>query len=699
VKIFIAEYAGFCFGVERALKKTETAIKKNGPNVYTLGPLIHNPQVIEQLKKSGAEIVDSVSEVDKGTIVIRSHGVDPKIIKKAKAAGLTVVDATCPYVKRVHEFAKLLLEQGYLVVIVGEKNHPEVQGLLGAIDNQGIVVLGPEDFEGKRFDKVGVVAQTTQSQKILKDCVAYLVDTAREIRVFPTICQATESRQSSAIELAKRVDVMVVVGGKESGNTRRLYELCLDVIPRVYLIERPDELEADWFNPTDNVGLTAGASTPDWVIEGVVERMSEMEKQELQENVPVTEENSAPVTDEVSEEDQEVMMQDLEQSQLKKGEVLEVTVVSIDKEGVYVDVGQKEEGFIPLRELSYRYIESPDAVVEIGQKVNVVVDKVEEGKIYLSKKDADQQTAWKFLTEAKEENKVFSASVVEKVKGGLLVDIGVRGFVPASHVSRQFVEDLDQFVGQTMDFKVLELETERKNVVLSHRLVEEDELEAKKKEVFDNLEAGQIVEGIVRRITDFGAFVDIGSGVEGLLHVSEMAWSRVDHPSDVVAEGDTVNVKILSMDKERDRISLGLKQTKADPWTEVENKYQVGEIIEGTVTRVVDFGCFVKIEDGIEGLVHISQLAHHRVATASEVVKPGDVVKVKILNVDAEKRRIGLSIRDALPESEKPVKPVSSKRKEARQNVREESKEETFGTTIGSQFSQLEELKKKLEGN
>ncbi|HOA90863.1 MAG: bifunctional 4-hydroxy-3-methylbut-2-enyl diphosphate reductase/30S ribosomal protein S1 [Bacillota bacterium] len=692
MKVVVAEHAGFCFGVERALKKAETAIQEHQTNVYTLGPLIHNPQVIARLQENGAKIVDSVAEVEDGTVIIRSHGVDPKIIEEAKVKGLNVVDATCPYVKRLHEQAKLLKEQGYAVVIVGEKDHPEVQGLLGTLNHEATVVLGPEDLKDQRFDKVGVVAQTTQSHKTFRDCVAYLVDTAREIRVFPTICQATESRQNSAVKLAGEVDVMIVVGGKTSGNTRRLYELCLEVLPRVYHIERPDELEADWFKPTDTVGITAGASTPDWVIEGVVERMSEMEKQEMQDVMPAAEESS--------EENQAVMMEELEKSQLKKGEVLEVTVVSFDKDGVYVDVGQKEEGFIPLRELSYRYIESPDSVVSIGQKINVVVDRVEDGRIILSKKDADRETAWEFLTEAKAEGKVFSAQVVEKVKGGLLVDIGVRGFVPASHVSRQFVEDLDQFVGQTMDFKVLELEEERKNVVLSHRLVEEEELEKKKQEVFDSLEAGQIVDGVVRRITDFGAFVDIGSGVEGLLHVSEMAWSRVDHPSDVVSEGDKIKVKILALDKDKDRISLGLKQTNADPWSLVESKYAVGEIVEGTVTRVVDFGCFVKLEDGVEGLVHISQLAHHRVAEASEVVKPGDTVKVKVLNVDSENRRIGLSIREALPQPEKPAKPAGGKKREPKQPEKVEvSGDEPFGTTIGSQFSELEALKKQLEGN
>lgn len=693
MKVIIARYAGFCFGVQRALKKAELAVQNSSGLVQTLGPLIHNPQVIERLADKGVSVVNRAEEATEGTLIIRSHGVDPKIIQRAKARGLEVIDATCPYVKRVQDFAKELKDQGFQVVIVGEKDHPEVQGILGAIDNEGYVALNRNDLTGLKLMKVGVVAQTTQSYANLRDCVDYLVGTAREIRVYSTICQATEQRQKAAIELANRVDVMLVVGGKESGNTRRLYTLCCEVIPRVYHIERPDELEAAWFKPTDVVGITAGASTPDWVIEGVVERMSELEKnQDLQ---VVESANEEAVT---SEENQEAMMQSLAQSELKRGEVLTATVVSTDNDGVYVDVGQKQEGFIPLRELSYRHIEDPLTVVTIGQEIKVEVEKMEDDRIILSKRKVDAASAWESLQDAKETNKTITAPVVEKVKGGLLVDVGLRGFVPASHISRQFVEDLDQFIGQDMTFKVLELETERNNVVLSHRLVEEDELEEAKKNVFEELETGSVVDGVVRRITDFGAFVDIGAGVEGLLHVSEMAWSRVDHPSDVVSEGEELKVKILGVDKENERISLGLKQTRPDPWSEVASKYHVGDIVEGTVTRVVDFGCFVKLEDGVEGLVHISQLAHHRVASASEVVKPDDNVKVKVINVDPEARRIGLSIREATPAADRPAKPASKRQREPRQAKQaEQSREEVFGTTIGSQFSQLEALKKQLE--
>ncbi len=693
MKVIVAAHAGFCFGVKKALNKTEAALQMSPESlVYTLGPLIHNPQVIAKLSAQGAKIIEDFNVISEGTIIIRSHGVDPKLILKAKEKGLKVIDATCPYVKRVHELAKFLLKNGYQVVIVGEKDHPEVQGILGAIDNQGLVAYSSDDLLDKRFDKVGVVAQTTQSIERLQDCVDYLVDAAREIRVFPTICQATQLRQQAAVLLASKVDIMIIVGGKHSGNTRRLFELCQKVLPRVYHIERPDELEAQWFNPTDTIGVTAGASTPDWVIEGVVERMSEMENQDLKVEVPVAEEAAN------SEENQEAMMQSLEQSEFKRGEVLTVKVVSVDSEGVYVDVGQKQEGFIPLRELSYRHIDEPLNVVAIGQDVQAVVEKVEDDRVILSKKKADASNAWSTLSKAKEENTTIVSPVVEKVKGGLLVDVGVRGFVPASHISRQFVEDLDQFIGQEMSFKVLELETERNNVVLSHRLVEEEEMEKAMKAVFENLEPGKIVTGTVRRITDFGAFVDIGSGVEGLLHVSEMAWSRVDHPSDVVKEGEEIKVKVLGVDQEKERISLGLKQTKSDPWTEIETKYHVGDIVEGTITRVVDFGCFVKLEDGIEGLVHISQLAHHRVANASEVVKPDDFVKVKVINVDAEARRIGLSIRDAIPFDKLPKQPAVKKQKEfKRSKENEDSKEEVFGTTIGSQFSELEDLKKMLE--
>lgn len=341
---------------------------------------------------------------------------------------------------------------------------------------------------------------------------------------------------------------------------------------------------------------------------------------------------------------------------LEPGQIVNAKVVQVGADEVMVDVGYKSEGRIPLHELGLQTGQAPSDVLEAGDEIEVFVLKVDdaEGNVLLSKRRADNRVAWEALERSKEADEVIEAPVTERVKGGLLVDVGVRGFVPASHVARNYVENLDKYVGETLRLKIIELDRQRNNVVLSHKEVLEQEYEEAKAKAFESLSEGSIVEGTVRRITDFGAFVDVGGGVEGLLHVSEMAWSRVRHPSDVVAEGDQINVMVLKVDADSERISLSLKETLPDPWLTVEERYQIDDIVEGTVTRVVDFGAFVKLEDGIEGLVHISQLADHHVANPSEVVNPGDTVKVKVVSLDPVKRRIGLSIRQAEPKREQP---------------------------------------------
>lgn len=332
---------------------------------------------------------------------------------------------------------------------------------------------------------------------------------------------------------------------------------------------------------------------------------------------------------------------------LEPGQIVEGKVVQISSDEVMVDVGYKSEGRIPLHELGLRSGQSPEEALSVGEEIEVFVVKVEdqEGNVLLSKRRADNRVAWEKLEQAKESGEIIEAPVTERVKGGLLVDVGVRGFVPASHVARNYVEDLDKYVGQDLRLIVIELDRQRNNVVLSHKDVLDAEYEQAKREAFESLNEGSVTKGVVRRITDFGAFVDIGGGVEGLLHVSEMAWSRVGHPSDVVSEGDEIDVMVLKVDADNERISLSLKETLPDPWLTVGERYQVGDVVTGNVTRVVDFGAFVKLEDGIEGLVHISQLAHHHVTNPSEVVKSGDEVEVKVVSLDEERRRIGLSIK------------------------------------------------------
>lgn len=360
-------------------------------------------------------------------------------------------------------------------------------------------------------------------------------------------------------------------------------------------------------------------------------------------------------------------------------------VVQIGTDEVLVDIGYKSEGRIPLNEMGLKPNQEPKDAFTLEQEVDVWVLKVDdaEGNVVLSKRRADAQKAWAQLEQLHAEGKPITAEVTQVVKGGLLVDLGVRGFIPASHISRNYVDDLEKYVGQTLEFKIIELDRQKNNVVLSRKELLEEEYQKAKEEIFNTLEENAIVDGVVRRITDFGAFVDIGGGVEGLLHVSEMAHSRVKHPSDVVSEGDKIKVMVLGIDKESERISLGLKQTLPDPWDTIDERYQVGDKVKGVVTRTVDFGAFVKLEDGVEGLIHISQLSHRHVAKTEDVVSAGDEVEAKIISLDPEAKRIGLSIRELEP------KPEVKKEVKKPEKVEEKPEDEELTTTLGDMFGDL----------
>lgn len=666
MKIIVAARAGFCFGVKRAIKMVfQTAKDRDGP-IHTLGPLIHNPQVVSSLEKEGINEIQSVDQSTAGDIVIiRTHGVTPEVMDQARQRGVQIIDATCPFVTRAQKMSRSLWQNGFQVIIVGEKTHPEVQGLVGWAGNEAIVVSNPSEAKQLPFhSRIGVMAQTTQARKNFQEVIEVLKGKCSQIQVCDTICHATTQRQDSAIELAGSVDVMIVVGGYNSANTRKLVMLCKNTGTPTYHVETANQLERQWFQGVKVAGLTAGASTPDRIIEEVYCCMKEMDEKNLNEemNEEVNEEitTSDAANDATIEEVQAVEEVDSEeQSQenmddamvvksLRPGDIVKGTVVQVTGDEVLVDVGAKSEGVVPLKELSCYNVNSPQDIVQVGDEINVLVLKTEdnEGRVLLSKERADAEEAWQVLEEHLETGEALQGVVREVVKGGLLVDVGLRAFLPASLVERGYVEDLNQYVGQTINAKVIELNRPRRKVILSRKAILEAEYQKKRQELLDNLQEGEVIKGIVRRLTNFGAFMDIG-GIDGLLHISEMAWYRIDHPSDVVNVGDELDVKVLRVDKESEKISLGLKQVLPNPWDDVEDKYPAGNIVEAKVVRLAPFGAFVQLEPGVEGLVHISHLAEHHVVEPGEIVAEGDVVKVKVLSVDPVEKRIRLSIREA----------------------------------------------------
>lgn len=730
MEIKVASHAGFCPGVRRAISMVKEELDREGPPLYSLGPLVHNSHAVEWLSKQGLHPVEELPPTGFGRVVIRSHGVGPRVFAELSSKGLQVLDATCILVRQAQEKARDFALQGYRVIVVGERNHPEVQGIVEWAGPDTLVVAGPVEAEDlPAMDRVAVVAQTTQSMENFDRVVDVLRNKSDQLAVANTICQTTRQRQNAARGLAGEVDVMLVVGSAGSANTGRLLEISRSTGTPAYLVEGANDLHPDWFDGALRVGVTAGASTPDWIIEEVVNRMWDFEEKKDEQNpsteecstgIGATEENenvdarperspsdgyeetqptdrdasaSAQGEENADTENENVGMEDMVTSySLRRGDIINGTVVQINNGEVLVDVGGKSEGIIPLTELSHRRVEHAEDVVKVGDKIEVFVIRPEneEGHPILSRRRADRKRGWERLEEAYRDGTEIQAEAIEVVKGGLLVDVGVRGFVPASLVERGYVEDLNGYVGKTLRLKVIELDRGKNKVVLSQKAVLEEEYQKNRAETWESLAEGQVRRGIVRRLTNFGAFVDLG-GVDGLLHVSEISWGRVDHPKDALKEGQELEVKVLGVDPERERVSLGLKQLQANPWDTAADDFVVGSVVEGKVLRLAPFGAFVEVVPGIEGLVHVSQLSDRRVEKPEDVVKVGDIIPVKVLAVDQLAQRMSLSLKEADPERG---------RKTLREDYRDDAYEETSSSgnsgnvTIGDLVGKLFEEQK-----
>lgn len=626
MKIILAEHRGFCYGVKRAVEMAQDCIGCKGEH-YTLGPIIHNPQFVKKLEEQGIKEVNDIAEVSSGTVIIRSHGAGPQVYAAAEEKGLTIVDATCPHVKKAQQAAQQLFKDGYTVIVVGESHHPEVKSIVEWTDNRAVVIETPEQAQKLSFyDRLGIVSQTTFAGEVFTEIADILKTKTEDLRINKTICTATEIRQQSAVRLAVKVDAMIVIGGRNSANTSRLANLCRQAGCKVFHVETAEELSQQEFQEINTVGITAGASTPDWIIEEVyskVEEFNQMIKQDI--------------------------------SKLEAGMVVKGKIVDVRKEEIFVDIGYKGEGIIPLAELAYPVPENASEIVTVGQTIDVLVEDADsvEGIIKLSKVKAEEIVAWDKLEAALENHQPIEGKVLEAVKGGLSVAVfNQRAFVPASHVELHYVEDLSSFVGQTLELIPIEIDKDKKRIVLSRKVLLQEQRQQREAEIYATLTEKQVIKGIVRRLTNFGAFVDIG-GVDGLLHISDMSWQRVKSPSDVVSVGDEVTVQVLKVDQEKKKISLSLKYAERDPWLDKIEQFSVGMIVKGKVSKTAKFGAFVEFCPGLEGLVHLSELADHRVTSTEEVVKTGQEVKVKITDIDKSHKRVGLSISQAQQDAER----------------------------------------------
>lgn len=630
MQLTIGKHAGFCFGVKRAVEAA-FALAQEGKPCYTLGPLIHNPQAVRRLAEMGVRPIESLDEIERGTVIIRSHGVRPEVYAECRRRGLNMVDATCPHVARVHELVERYSQTGDPVVIVGEEDHPEVVGIAGWAHGDVYIVERAEDAKKvPLLARALVVAQTTIRSDRFAEVSRSLKGRVQELIVEDTICRATALRQQEAAALSRQVDVMLVVGGKNSSNTRKLFETCLAHCKRSLLVESRDDIPTGYFNPRDHIGITAGASTPEWSLKEVVTRMNDMEK------------------DQVLEQADSDFMADVEKTlvKIRTGQTVTGTIVQITDDEVCVNIGYKSDGLMKKSDMI-----NPDEC-KIGDEIEVEVVKVNdgEGNVVLSQRNIVNRKNWDALMEKYDAGEYVEGVGKEAVKGGLIANVmGVRAFIPASQLSQRYVEKIEEFVGKPMQLKIIEVDKQKKRIVASRKAFLVEEAAAKKKEVWEKLHEGDVVKGIVRRLTDFGAFVDIG-GVDGLVHVTDLSWGRVKHPSDVVTPNQEIDVVLLSLDPERERIQLGYKQLQPRPWDVAGEKYPVGSIVEGKVVRITTFGAFVELEPGLDGLVHISQCALTRIAKVEDAVQVGQIVRVKVLSVDSEAKRISLSIREALEE-------------------------------------------------
>lgn len=642
-RVTVAKSAGFCFGVDRAVKMVYGELEKNS-RVATLGPIIHNQDVVNDMTARGARIINSVDELRDGeTVVIRSHGVGREVYEQIAARGNRMLDATCPFVSRIHKIVAEKTAEGCFILIAGDSNHPEVQGIVGHCDENCFVFRDNfelKDFFQKKYvnlkKKVAIVAQTTYNIVVWGECLKVIPKNDPDVVIFDTICNATDARQSDARELAQCSDLMLVVGGRHSSNTVKLFEVCSKYC-KTYHIENADELRTLNLPAAEKIGITAGASTPAYIIKEVQTNMTE--------NVNLT-----------ANQDEEINFAEALDQSFKKihtGEKVKGLVVAVNNTEVIVDLGTKHTGYVSLDDLTDDASKKPADIVSVGDEIELIVIKVndQEGTATLSKRKVDEQAGFEKIVKAKEEGTVLEGTVQHVVNKGVTLSIyGVRVFIPASQTGLPRGAELEQLLKKKVEFTIIEVTEGRKRAVGSIKAVLNAKKEEAKAKFWETAEVGAVYTGVVKSLTSFGAFVDLG-GIDGMVHISELSWKRIKHPSEVVSVGDTLEVYIKDLDKETNRISLGYKKTEDNPWEIFKANYSVGDVVKATIVSITTFGAFAQIIDGVDGLIHISQIADKKVENVKDILSVGQEVDVKIIDIDLDAKRISISIRALLEDA------------------------------------------------
>ena len=636
MSVTVAKTAGFCFGVRRAVDMAEQQAGQNGV-IYAYGEIIHNTHEIARLAARGVRTAETLDEIPDGAkVLIRAHGVPRGVFDVLREKQCEVFDATCPFVSKIHRIVDEQSRQGRLIVIFGSRNHPEVLGIQGWC---GASVVLENEEQAKAFadnpdlsDKpIAVVAQTTVNRTVWNISVDLIKKRCTNLKIFDTICKATDERQLEARLLAGASDQMVVIGDKKSSNTKRLYEISQSLCSDVLYVEDAAELAAQQPCRGRRIGITAGASTPAWIIKEVSNMMSEETKIE----------NGG--------EDFAAMLEESFKT-LNTGEKVTGTVVAVSTTDVQVDLGVKHTAYIPLSELSDDPAFDVSANIHPGDEIEAVVVRVNdsEGTVTLSKKRVDQLKGWENIEKAYEEHSVVEGVVIEENRGGVVaIAYGVRVFIPASQTGVPKDQPMAQLVKTKQSFYITEINRQRKRVVGSIRQIQQEARKASAEQIWSTIEVGNEYDGTVKSLTSYGAFVDIG-GVDGMVHISELSWGRIKHPSEVVAVGDKVKVFVIGLDKENKKISLGYKREEDNPWNVFKSKYDIGSVAEVKVLKFMPFGAFAEIVPGVDGLIHISQISDHRIAKPEDELEVGQKVEAKIIDINDEKKKVSLSIRALL---------------------------------------------------
>ena len=645
--ITVAEHAGFCFGVKNALKMAEEALDSAGPAgpVYCLGPLIHNKEALKDLKEKGLVITDSLDGVPDGSrVMIRAHGEPASTYKKAAEKGLVLIDGTCPLVEKVHRIAEQTGREGRMLVLFGDASHAEIKGIMGWTEGPVFAVRSPEEIralseriaadEDLAGRQLTAAVQTTFTEESFSSCAAELKACFPDALIENTICKATSERQRAAEKLARESDLMVVIGDAGSSNSKKLLDICVISCKNTVFVENSDNFPLHDLQNYNKIGVAASASAPERIIKEVVTKMSEVFTKN-------------PQNEEAN--DMSMYMDQIEKS-LKlpaRNEVVDGTVVQVTKDHVVVNLGCKKDGILFKNEVTLEDGQELTDVFAEGDAVQAKVIKTDDGdgNILLSKKRLQSSENWDEIIAACENKDVIEVTVIKEVNKGVIANYKeISGFIPMSLLADHYVETADEFIGKTLPVKVTKVDPRRNKAVFSHKEFLAEERRKKIADIWNTLNVGDVVEGKVMRFTDYGAFVDIG-GIDGLLHISEISWGKLKHPQEVLSIGQVINVKILNMNAEKGKISLGLKQNNPEPWSVIDEQYQVGQVITGKVVQIKEYGAFIEIAPGLDGLVHISEISHKRIGKVADELSVGQMVQAKILEIDKDRRRISLSIK------------------------------------------------------